>query len=135
PNLGLDLRGGTQITLEAKSTDRVEADAEATDRAVDVVNRRLDSLGIAETAATRSGENRILFELPDVQDPDEAAELIGQTASLEFREVLAPAAEDTEPGEGEVVLPDEQGTPLLLAPPTFDGGASRTPPRRLRRAA
>lgn len=121
PNLGLDLRGGTQITLEAQSTDRVEADAEATDRAVDVLNRRLDSLGIAETTVTRSGENRILIELPDVQDPDEAAELIGQTASLEFREVLATAAEDTEPGEGEIVLPDEQGTPLLLAPPTFDG--------------
>ncbi|WP_313409596.1 protein translocase subunit SecD [Aeromicrobium sp.] len=121
PNLGLDLEGGTQITLEAKSTDRVDADAEATDRALEVLRGRVDALGVAEPTLARSGENRIIVELPNVQDPAKAAEVIGQTATLEFREVKSPAAEDTKAGKGEIVLPDESGAPLLLAPVAFDG--------------
>ncbi|MCD9153169.1 protein translocase subunit SecD [Aeromicrobium duanguangcaii] len=121
PNLGLDLRGGTQITLEAKSTDRVKADAEATDRALEVLRGRVDGLGVSEPTLARSGENRIIVELPNVQDPSKAAEVIGQTASLEFREVMAPAEEGTKPGKGEIVLPDEQGQQLLLGPVAFDG--------------
>lgn len=121
PNLGLDLRGGTQITLEAKSTDRVKADAEATDRALEVLRGRVDALGVAEPTLARSGENRIILELPNVQDPSKAAEVIGQTATLEFREVLSPADENTKPENGQIVLPDESGQDLLLAPVAFDG--------------
>ncbi|HPU14430.1 MAG TPA: hypothetical protein PLQ19_11655, partial [Aeromicrobium sp.] len=80
PSLGLDLRGGTQITLEAQSTDRVKADAAATDRAVEVLRGRVDALGVSEPTLARTGENRIIVELPDVQDPAKAAEVVGQTA-------------------------------------------------------
>lgn len=121
PNLGLDLRGGTQLTLETKSTDRVTADAESTDRALEVLRGRVDALGVSEPTLARSGEKRIIVELPNVQDPKKAAEVIGQTASLEFREVKAPADESTKPAEGEVVLPDESGQSLLLGPVAFDG--------------
>ncbi len=121
PSLGLDLRGGTQITLETQSTDRVDADAESTDRAVEVLRGRVDALGVSEPTIARSGDKRIIIELPDVQDPSKAVEVIGQTASLEFREVKSAATEDTKPAEGEVVLPDENGTSLLLGPVTLDG--------------
>ncbi len=121
PNLGLDLRGGTQIVLEAQSTDRVDADADATDRALEVIRGRVDALGVSEPTLARSGENRIIVELPGVQDPEQAAEVIGQTATLEFREVLSPAAEGVEPEEGQTVLPDESGQELLLGPVAFDG--------------
>lgn len=121
PTLGLDLRGGTQLTLETKSTDRVTADAESTDRAAEVLRGRVDGLGVAESTLARSGEKRIIVELPNVQDPTKAAEVIGQTASLEFREVVSPAAEDTKPAEGQVVLPDESGAPILLDKVAFDG--------------
>ncbi|SKB09837.1 protein translocase subunit SecD [Aeromicrobium choanae] len=121
PNLGLDLRGGTQITLETQSTDRVEANAESTDRALEVLRGRVDALGVSEPTLARSGDKRIIVELPDVQDPKKAAEVIGQTATLEFREVKAPADENTKPAEGEVVLPDEQGGNILLGPVAFDG--------------
>ncbi len=121
PSLGLDLRGGTQITLEAQSTDRVKADAEATDRAVEVLRGRVDALGVSEPTIARTGEKRIIIELPDVQDPTKAAEVIGQTASLEFREVMSPAAEGAKPAEGQVILPDESGQNLLLGPVVFDG--------------
>ncbi|ANH39784.1 bifunctional preprotein translocase subunit SecD/SecF [Nocardioides dokdonensis FR1436] len=88
PKLGLDLSGGTQITLEASSTDTVEANAENTDRAVEVLRGRVDALGVTEPTLVRSGENRILIELPGLEDPREAAEVIGRTARLTFHPVL-----------------------------------------------
>ncbi len=87
PKLGLDLSGGTQITLEASSTDTVEANAENTDRAVEVLRGRVDALGVTEPTLVRSGENRILIELPGLEDPREAAEVIGRTARLTFHPV------------------------------------------------
>lgn len=74
--LGLDLRGGTQIVLETRPTDTTPADSEATDRTLEVLRGRVDALGVAEPTLTRSGDNRIVVELPGVQDPAEAAEIL-----------------------------------------------------------
>jgi len=129
--LGLDLKGGTQIVLETQDSERVKADAESTDRARDVLRGRVDALGVAEPTIARSGEKRIIIELPGLQDPREAAEVIGQTAQLSFHEVVAVGV--TEAGEGQRVLPDEDGTPLLLAPALLDGdgvdNATAAPPQ------
>ncbi|MFY0406952.1 protein translocase subunit SecD [Solicola sp. PLA-1-18] len=92
PRLGLDLSGGTQIVLETQDTDRVQADAEATDRALTILRGRVDALGVAEPTLARSGENRIIVELPGIQDPREAAEVIGKTAQLTFHQVTNQAA-------------------------------------------
>ncbi len=120
--LGLDLSGGTQIVLETQDTERVQADAEATDRALEVLRGRVDALGVAEPTLARSGENRIIVELPGVQDPREAAEAIGKTAQLTFHEVLRPAQEGEEPEEeGQLISQDEEGAPLLLGPTAVDG--------------
>jgi SecD/SecF fusion protein len=119
--LGLDLKGGTQIVLEAKDTENVKADAEATDRALGVLRGRVDALGVAEPTLARSGEKRIIVELPGLQDPREAAKVIGKTAQLSFREVLAPADEKTKPGKGEKVITDEQGASILVGPEMLDG--------------
>lgn len=128
--LGLDLRGGTQIVLETKDSPTVKAGTESTDRAVEVLRRRVDALGIAESSLTRSGERRIIVELPGVQDPREAAAVIGRTAQLSFHPVLgvaAPAADPSKPppqpsGEQELVLPDQSGGQnLRLGPPGLTG--------------
>ncbi|WP_229054179.1 protein translocase subunit SecD [Aeromicrobium sp. Leaf350] len=119
--LGLDLRGGTQIVLETQDSERVEADAEATDRALEVLRGRVDALGVSEPSITRSGENRIIVELPGLQDPDEAAEVIGSTAQLTFHQVLGEADPAAVPVEGQTVLDDEQGIPLNLGPAALDG--------------
>ncbi len=124
PRLGLDLRGGTQITLQASSTDRVEANAESTDRAIEVLRGRVDALGISEPTLTRAGEDRIIVELPDVQDPREAVETIGRTAQLTMHPVVGTvAAADAEPtADGNVVLPDvDQGGFLELGPVALEG--------------
>src|SRR5690348_8038451 len=88
PRLGLDLRGGTQIVLETQDGATTKADADATDRTLEVLRHRIDALGVSEPTLVRSGERRILIELPDVQDPGEAQKVIGRTAELAFHPVL-----------------------------------------------
>ncbi|MER6194166.1 protein translocase subunit SecD [Streptomyces cyaneofuscatus] len=125
PRLGLDLQGGTRMVLQAKDSATVEADRETTDRTLEVLRQRIDSLGVAEPVLTRSGEDRIIVELPDVQDPRQAAAVIGRTAQLSFHEVLgaAPPGTDTAPetGEKRLILPDEQGTRLDVGPVRLSG--------------
>ena len=127
PTLGLDLRGGAQIVLEAQDTDTVTADAEATDRAIEVLRRRVDALGVSEPTLTRSGENRVIVELPGISDPEEASEAIGRTAQLTFHEVLGveqtPPAEGDEPDPetGEQVILDERGGPIRVGPVVMTG--------------
>ncbi|APC37477.1 protein translocase subunit SecDF [Nocardiopsis dassonvillei] len=89
PRLGLDLSGGTQIVLETQDgPEGTPANSENTDQVVEVLRQRIDRLGVSEATMSRSGENRIIVELPGVQDPAEAAQIIGQTAQLSFHPVL-----------------------------------------------
>ncbi|OKJ93343.1 preprotein translocase subunit SecD [Streptomyces sp. CB02400] len=121
--LGLDLRGGTQIVLETRSTETVKADAEATDRTLEVLRGRVDALGVAEPSIVRSGDKRIIVELPGVQDPRKAADVLGRTAQLSVHPVLGTATEsDKAQKEGERILPDEQsGERLRLAAASLTG--------------
>jgi SecD/SecF fusion protein len=111
PRLGLDLRGGVQFVLETQDTETLEADAEATDRTLEVLRGRVDALGVAEPTLTRAGENRIIVELPDLDDPTEAADVIGQTAQLSFHPVVEAVGPKAEPEKGPKILPDESGRP------------------------
>ncbi|WP_193776591.1 protein translocase subunit SecD [Streptomyces sp. E2N166] len=129
--LGLDLRGGTQIVLETKSTATTEADREATDRTVEVLRGRIDALGVAEPTIVRSGDNRVVVELPGVQDPKKAADVLGRTAQLTVHSVLGPAeAAGNDAGNDagnpsgtdvERALPDESGQSLRLKAATLTG--------------
>lgn len=118
PRLGLDLQGGTRMVLQAKDSDTAEADRESTDRTLEVLRKRIDSLGVTEPTLTRSGEDRIIVELPDVQDPRKAADVIGRTAQLTFHAVQGPGAAPA--GDG-LTLPDEEGRALALGPTTISG--------------
>lgn len=120
-NLGLDLKGGTQIVLQTSDSERVKADAEATDRALSVIRGRVDALGVAEPTLARSGSNRIIVELPGVQDPREAAEIIGKTAQLSFHEVVSIPEAGAAAVEGQQVIPDEDGNPLVIGEQLLDG--------------
>ncbi len=130
PTLGLDLRGGTQVVLETRDSPTVQADAESTDRTLEVLRRRIDALGVAEPTVVRSGERRIVIELPGLEDPREAVEAIGRTAQLTFHAVEGFAAEEPTHVVGEpidpsqpLVLADEDGVPLQLAAAALTGGS------------
>ncbi|GAA3048365.1 protein translocase subunit SecD [Streptomyces roseofulvus] len=124
PRLGLDLRGGTRIVLETRDAPGLRADAEATDRALEVLRKRVDGLGVADPSLARSGENRIVVELPGLRDPRAAAELIGRTAQLTVHAVTGTAAAPTErpAADGSRVLPDPDAPGhLALAAPALTG--------------
>ncbi|WP_406457005.1 protein translocase subunit SecD [Streptomyces sp. NBC_00876] len=121
PRLGLDLKGGTRMVLQAKDSETAKADRESTDRTLEVLRLRIDSLGVTEPTLTRSGEDRIIVELPDVQDPRKAADVIGRTAQLTFHAVQGPGTPDAgNEGDG-LTLPDEQGAALALGPAALSG--------------
>jgi SecD/SecF fusion protein len=119
--LGLDLRGGTQIVLETQDSPTVVADSESTDRTLEVLRQRVDGLGVSEPTLARSGDRRIIVELPGLQDPREAADVIGKTAQLTFHPVLGLAAPGEKPAKGETVLPDEDGQPVRLGSSALTG--------------
>ncbi|WP_406178966.1 protein translocase subunit SecD [Streptomyces canus] len=126
-HLGLDLRGGTQIVLETRPTAAADADGEATDRTVEVLRGRIDALGVAEPGIARSGSDRIVVELPGLQDPRKAADVLGRTAQLTFHQVLGTAANTDDlptplpKRPREQVMADESGQLLRLQAPSLTG--------------
>ncbi|MGB8945365.1 MAG: hypothetical protein WCD21_34795, partial [Streptomyces sp.] len=125
-HLGVDLRGGTQLVLETRPTTsdaRGKADAgeEVTDRTMEVLRGRIDALGVAEPTIARSGDNRIVVELPGAQNPSKAADMLGRTAELTFHQVLGTAKSPTgePPTDGTPTnKPSTNGTPAPTRTPT-----------------
>ena len=94
-NLGLDLQGGIHLVLEVKTEGMEQQEAQdAVAQAQEVIRNRVDQFGVAEPTIQRQGENRIIIELPGVQDVQRAKDLVGQTALLEFQ-LLEPAEDRT----------------------------------------
>ncbi|MBF2057867.1 MAG: protein translocase subunit SecD [Cyanobacterium sp. T60_A2020_053] len=84
--LGLDLRGGSQLTIQLKTTEEVPEITENRLEAVrQVISNRVNGLGVSEAVVQSVGEDRILVQLPGVSDPQEAERVLGGTAQLDFR--------------------------------------------------
>lgn len=79
--LGLDLRGGTSVVLQAQG--KIESDT--MDKVRDIIERRVDGLGVTEPVIQISGNDRLIVELAGIKDSQKAVELIGTTAKLEFK--------------------------------------------------
>ena len=84
-NLGLDLQGGASVTLQAIPDEGETLTKEDMNQLVDVLNNRVNELGVSEPIIQQEGEDRIIVELAGIDDPESAIELIGKTARLEFR--------------------------------------------------
>src|SRR5829696_8690589 len=82
--LGLDLQGGVSLIYQAKPTKQAQVNSDSIERAIDIMRKRVDQLGVAEPEIQRSGEDQIDVSLPDVENADEAAEQVGTTAQLFF---------------------------------------------------
>jgi preprotein translocase subunit SecD len=83
---GLDLQGGMHLTLEVDESKGVVANKpEALDRAIRVVRNRIDQLGVSEPVVQRAGDDRVIVELPGVDDPVRAEAVVKQAAFLEFQ--------------------------------------------------
>jgi preprotein translocase subunit SecD len=84
-NLGLDLRGGSHIVLQAQPTEERSINNEVMSGIQQVIERRVNQLGLSEPVIQREGDDRIIVELPAVDNPNEAINTIGRTAVLTFR--------------------------------------------------
>jgi len=84
--LGLDLRGGSQLTIQVKPSAEIP---QITDRELEgvkkVVEGRINGLGVSEPVIQTVGTDKILVQLPGVNDPEQAERVLGGTAQLEFR--------------------------------------------------
>ena len=123
PRLGLDLRGGTQLVLQAEDTERAEANAENVDKAIEVLRGRVDALGVAEPTLTRAGEDRIIVELPDVDDPRQAREALGRTAQLSIHPVVrsVPNEKAKPQNPKDQILPSDSGDVIEIGPAALTG--------------
>jgi preprotein translocase subunit SecD len=124
PQLGLDLQGGASVTLlpaEDTPDDRL-------DQAIEIIRNRVDALGVAEPEITRQG-GAIVVNLPGVEEQDRALEVVGRTAVLQFRPVLAvtPPVDSTTtttvPGETTTTV---AGQTTTTAAPTTTTAAGQT---------
>ncbi len=111
PKLGLDLQGGMTITLNATNPT---VPSESLELAKDIIQQRVDGLGVGEASVATQGDRYIVVSAPNVQR-DDLVELVGATAELAFRPVLniAPAAAAPPVGEE-----PGDGPGLPTAPPT-----------------
>lgn len=84
---GLDLQGGTHVVLQAVETPEAKIDDDALNRTVKIIERRVNELGLTEPVIQRQGKDRIIVELPGIKDPDQAINMLGRTAMLEFKDI------------------------------------------------
>ena len=87
-SLGLDIKGGVYVVMEANKKDIAgmsdEELREAMEQTQTVIENRINANGLGEPTITIEGQDRIRVEIPEVEDPEEAIELIGKTAKLQF---------------------------------------------------
>ncbi len=86
-NLGLDLRGGLRVVLEAQEKEGQEVTQDTIQKAVGILRDRVDKLGVKETALYPQGKNRVVVEIAGEDDPEAAVDILKNTAQLEFWDV------------------------------------------------
>ncbi|MFD0274790.1 protein translocase subunit SecD [Kitasatospora sp. NPDC127111] len=91
PRLGIDLAGGTSITLSAKSTDPKAINKSNMDIATGIIEQRVNGMGVSEAEVQTQGDRNIIVNIPKGGDKQNAADQVGTTAKLYFRPVLALA--------------------------------------------
>ncbi|MCL5043959.1 MAG: protein translocase subunit SecD [Deltaproteobacteria bacterium] len=122
--------GSYQLRFTAPAVRQVERNA--MDQALETIRNRIDQLGVRETTVAREGTSEILVQLPGIQDPERAKELIGKTAVLEFKLVddnhsLADALRNGPPPGDEILYgppgPGGRASYLVEAPVLMTGDA------------
>ncbi|MFG2912524.1 protein translocase subunit SecD [Kitasatospora sp. NPDC048298] len=120
PRLGIDLAGGTSITLTAKSSDPKALTKSNMDIAVGIIERRVNGMGVSEAEVQTQGSDTIIVNIPKGGDRQNAADQVGTTAKLFFRPVLAVAPSG-------ISAPEPTGTPSAAATGTPGATPAATP--------
>ena len=97
PRLGLDLQGGTRITLQAKATSG-DVTPEKLRQARSIIDQRVNATGVTEGEVTTQGGNQVIIEIPG-SDESDIVDQVGRTAQLRFRLVWASAQSAEKPAD------------------------------------
>jgi preprotein translocase subunit SecD len=82
--LGLDLRGGLEVVYQAQTTHGQVPSADEMDKTLSIIDRRVNGLGVSESAVQKQGQDQVSVSLPGIRNVDQALALVGKTAQLEF---------------------------------------------------
>src|SRR3954454_23705854 len=132
PKLGLDLRGGTTVTLTARnSSGNGSIDPNSLQQARTIIEQRVNALGVGESEVTVSGDRQIIVSVPNVQQ-DQLVQQVGQTANLRFRAVYAaeqvqPPAPAPSAGDTSTTAPTPAPSGEPTAPKASETAARGTP--------
>src|SRR6476661_10547071 len=125
PQLGLDLRGGTTVTLTAKTPNGKPPAAADLELARQIIEQRVNGLGVAEAEVVTEGSKNIVISVPG--DNGEQARQLGQTAQLRFRPVVQPPQPVTPVASSSATPTSPAATPTdAAATPTGSAAASGT---------
>jgi preprotein translocase subunit SecD len=125
-NIDITQNGGlfTLTPSDAAVTERVR---QAVDQSIEIIQRRINQLGLVEPTVEREGINRIIVQVPGLQDPTRLKALLGQTAKLDFRMVdmsMTPEqAQDAHPSDSEVLDGEAPGEKYLIEKRVLVSGA------------
>jgi preprotein translocase subunit SecD len=120
PKLGLDLQGGTRITLEASTASGESVTAQNLEEARGIIDQRVNGTGVAEAEVGTQGNNNIVVEIPG-QNRQDLVDTVKQTAQLRFRLVAAVAPGQPQPQPS--ASPSATGSASPGASPSASPGA------------
>ncbi|WTT40509.1 protein translocase subunit SecD [Kitasatospora sp. NBC_00085] len=123
PRLGIDLAGGTSITLSAKSTDPKAINKSNMDIATGIIEQRVNGMGVSEAEVQTQGDRNIIVNIPKGGDKQNAADQVGTTAKLYFRPVLALAPTGVQ-AQTPSAAPSASGSAAPSASPSASASAS-----------
>ena len=126
PKLGLDLRGGTSVTLTAKTEDGKAPPATSLEQARLIIQQRVNALGVGESSVKTMGDRNIVVSAPNVES-SKLVEMVGQTAQLGFRMVYAEEPVSRKSETSEPAKPSALPTPSPSAKTSSSPGASASP--------
>src|SRR3954471_13718296 len=121
PLLGLDLQGGLSVVLKPKE----DTDSDKLNQAIGIIRNRVEALGVAEPDISRQG-NTIVVSLPGVKDQQRALDLVGTTAELRFRPVLAAIPAPGDSSAATTTAPGASSTTAAGTPTTAPGDTTAT---------
>jgi len=121
---------GGLITLTPSDAALTERIRQAVDQSIQIIERRVNELGLVEPTIQREGLDRILVQVPGLQDPSRLKEILGKTAKLDFRMVdqsmPAEQAAESRPPQDSEILEGEGGTKYLIEKRVLVSGADLT---------
>jgi preprotein translocase subunit SecD len=119
---GLDLQGGTYLALEVDESKQVipnDKIADAIDRALKTVRNRIEGIGVSEAVVQKQGSDRIVVQIPGIEDPEHARQIVKDQAFLEFRITdKTQALERVLPRFDQIIKDKGLGTTNTAAAPT-----------------